>query len=362
MSRVRQCPAPSTAEPSVPRGPIATWTRPRRPVLRVPLLAALVVLTAACDDDPPDAYGNFEADEVTVSAEATGTLQVFDVAEGQRLAAGAVVGQVDTVPLALQRDELQLQVRNAGTRSAEAVAQLRSLEAQLATAEEDLARTERLFEREAATAAERTRLQGTVSSLREQVDAARARSRLAGDEADVVRSRIRQLQDRIDRATVRNPVAGTVLARIAEAGEYVQQGRPLYTVAALDTLTLRAYLSGGQLASVRLGDRVGVRYDAPDGGLRDTVGRVTWIADRAEFTPTPIQTREERVDQVYAVKIRVPNPEGVLKIGMPGEVVLSGSGTGQGAGPSGAAAAEGRSGAGAGGLANATPRVAGAGR
>ncbi len=261
-----------------------------------------------------------------MSSEATGTLQRFDVAEGQRLAAGTVVGQVDTVSLALQRAELQLQVRNAGTRSAEARAQLRALEAQLATAEEDLARTERLFERQAATAAERTRLQGTVSTLREQVAAARVRTRLAGEESDVVEARIRQLEDRIDRATVRNPVAGTVLATMAEAGEFVQPGRPLYTVASLDTLTLRAYLSGGQLAAVRLGDPVGVRYDAPDGGLRETAGRVTWIADRAEFTPTPIQTRDERVDQVYGVKIRVPNPDGVLKIGMPGEVVLGPAG------------------------------------
>jgi HlyD family secretion protein len=266
------------------------------------LFAALgVTALAACDGDGPDAYGNFEADEVTVAAEATGTLQRFDVTEGQRLDAGVVVGQVDTVQLALQRAELELQVRNAGTRSAEARARLRALEAQLATAEEDLARTERLFEREAATASERTRLRGTVSTLREQVEAARAGTRVAGEEADVVRARIDQLEDRIARATVRNPVAGTVLSTVVEAGEYVQQGRPLYTVAALDTLTLRAYLSGGQLAAVRLGDPVGVRYDAPDGGLRETRGRVTWIADRAEFTPTPIQTREERVDQVYGV-------------------------------------------------------------
>jgi len=110
-------------------------------------------------------------------------------------------------------------------------------------------------------------------------------------------------------------------------------------VAALDTLTLRAYLSGGQLAAVRLGDPVGVRYDAPDGGLRETRGRVTWIADRAEFTPTPIQTREERVDQVYGVKIRVPNPDGVLKIGMPGEVVGGGGGGAADAAAGGAAGA-----------------------
>jgi HlyD family secretion protein len=117
-------------------------------------------------------------------------------------------------------------------------------------------------------------------------------------------------------------VAGVVLATYAERGELVQPGQPLYKVANLDTLTLRAYVSGAQLPAVRLGQPVGVVVDAGGDALRTLSGRVSWIASQAEFTPTPIQTREERTEQVYAVKVRVPNPDGALKIGMPGELVL----------------------------------------
>jgi HlyD family secretion protein len=131
-----------------------------------------------------------------------------------------------------------------------------------------------------------------------------------------------QVQDRWERSRVLNPRAGTVLATYVEAGEFVQAGRPLYTVADLDTLTLRAWVSGAQLADIRLGQEVAVRVDAGPDRLRTLPGRVSWIASEAEFTPTPIQTREERISQVYGVKVRVPNPDGVLKVGMPGELVL----------------------------------------
>ncbi|MEJ2540662.1 MAG: efflux RND transporter periplasmic adaptor subunit [Gemmatimonadota bacterium] len=295
------------------------------------MLAIGVALGAAggCHEDGPSAYGNFEAEsQITVSAEVAGTLESLDVSEGMRLEEGEWVGQVDTTALALEHRELTLQARSAGTRADEARAQAASLEARLRSASEELARTRRLYEREAATAQERTRQEGEVEALTEQLAAARARTRMATDEVAVVEARIARLADRIRRATIRNPVRGTVLVGLAEAGEYVQPGRALYTVAPLDTLVLRAYLSGGQLAGVRLGDPVTVLYDGPAGGLDRTGGRVSWIADEAEFTPTPIQTREERVDQVYAVTVRVPNPDGILKIGMPGELVLPGGDAG----------------------------------
>ena len=133
-------------------------------------------------------------------------------------------------------------------------------------------------------------------------------------------ARIAQLQDRMARARVANPVAGTVLAAYARAGEVVQPGTPLYRIADLDTLELRAYITGPQLAAVRLDQDVTIRVDAAEGDLAELPGRVSWIASTAEFTPTPIQTREDRADLVYAVKIRVPNRGGMLKIGMPADV------------------------------------------
>ena len=172
-----------------------------------------------------------------------------------------------------------------------------------------------------------------METLTAEVDAARVRARLAAEETEVMEARIARLNDRAMRTTLVNPVGGTVLVTFVEPGEFVQPGRALYTVAPLDTLVLRAYLSGGLLSGVALGDRLTVRFDEPGGGLGTTEGRVTWISDQAEFTPTPIQTREERVDQVYAVKLRVANPDGRLKIGMPGELWLRGAAGSEQAGP-----------------------------
>jgi len=289
----------------------------------------MITLLAACNDELPDAYGNFESTEVVVSSEATGTLVRFDVEEGDELAVGAIVAQVDTVQMALQAQELALQVSASRIRADEARAQVRALEAQLGTSQDDLDRIRRLFERNAATATDLNRLEGAVSALTEQIDAARSRIQLAQQDGEIVASRMEQLRDRIRRATVLNPVRGTVLTTMVEGGEFVQTGRPLYAVAPLDTLVLRAYVSGSQLVDLRVGNEIEVQYDAGAGTLERRAGRLTWVAPEAEFTPTPIQTRDERVDQVYAVKVRVPNTDRTLKIGMPGELILS-SGGGEG--------------------------------
>jgi HlyD family secretion protein len=298
-----------------------TIPRPRRD-LPVRLAAVTLLVLGGCGDDGPDAYGNFEAEEVAVSAELSGPLLFFGVREGQRLAAGERVGLLDTVPVALQRDELVARREVASLRAEEAAAQVSVVEAQLATAREDRARVERLWEAEAATDQQRVQARGAVRVLEEQLGAARARVRSARQEVEALGVQLAQVQDRWERSRVLNPRAGTVLATYVEAGEFVQAGRPLYTVADLDTLTLRAWVSGAQLADIRLGQEVAVRVDAGADRLRTLPGRVSWIASEAEFTPTPIQTREERISQVYGVKVRVPNPDGVLKVGMPGELVL----------------------------------------
>ena len=291
-------------------------------VLIAPRVLVALPLAAACGDDAPDAYGNFEADPVVVSAEVGGTLVRFDPAEGERLPAGAVVGQIDTVALALQRAELDRQGGASRTRTAEARAQVDVLAAQLATARSELARVRRLHAAEAATARQLDLALGEVRTLTARIEAARAAIGVAREEAGGAAARVRQVDDRLARSRITNPRAGTVLTRYAEPGEWVAPGAPLYEVADLDTLTFRAYVSGAQLAAVRLGDTVRVQVDAAEGGLRTVAGRVTWVAAQAEFTPTPIQTRDERVAQVYAVKVRVANPGGALRIGMPGELVL----------------------------------------
>jgi HlyD family secretion protein len=285
------------------------------------LLAAL--LLAGCRKDAPDAYGSFEAGaETVVSAEGSGRLVRFEAREGEPLAAGAVVAVIDTVALSLRGAELASQQAASETRTREAHAQTGVLMAQLATAREEHARTQRLYRAEAATAQQLNLAEGEVRVLEERIAAARVQTEAAQQEVGGVSARTAQLQEQIRRSQVVNPAPGTVLATYASAGEFVQPGQPLYRIADLRSLVLRAYVSGAQLASVRIGQRVAVQVDAGEDARASFSGTVTWIASEAEFTPTPIQTREERTEQVYAVQVRVPNPNGVLKIGMPGELVL----------------------------------------
>jgi HlyD family secretion protein len=293
---------------------------PTRRALPV-LLAALPAL-AACDGDEPDAYGNFEATEVVVAAEASGQLLRFALEEGARLAAGDTVGLIDTTALALERGELLARRQAARSRAGEVAAQTDVLEAQREVAAREYERARRLLASQAATAQQLDRAEREYRTLGEQIEATRAQRATRRDEIASIEAQIALVDQRLRESRIVNPAAGAVLATYAEPGEVVQAGQPLYRIAPLDTMTLRAYVSGAQLSSVRIGQTVRVRIDAAGGGLRTLPGRVSWIAAEAEFTPTPIQTRDERTEQVYAMKVRVPNPDGALKIGMPAEVVL----------------------------------------
>ncbi|MBC7791437.1 MAG: HlyD family efflux transporter periplasmic adaptor subunit [Anaerolineae bacterium] len=295
--------------------------------LRVLLLTALGVTASACQKDEADAYGNFEAEEVVVSAETAGQLVRFQVEEGLKLEAGAVVGTIDTAQLVLQRREL-LARRDAGrSRTTEVRQQVQVLESQRSVAQREYERTRRLFEQQAATAQQLDRAERDYRTLGEQIEATRAAAGTTQGDVASIDAQVAIVEDRIGRAQIANPMDGTVLTKYAERGELLQVGQPLYKIASMDTLTFRAYVSGDQLAAVRLGANVLVRIDAgtsDDGDkLRDLPGRVSWVSAQAEFTPTPVQTREERTEQVYAVKVRVPNPDGVLKVGMPAELVIA---------------------------------------
>ncbi len=295
-----------------------------RASLRVgPGIAALILGAAACHHDAaPDAYGNFEATEVIVSAQTSGQLQRFIPAEGAKLERGAVVAAVDTTQLALQRAQSVAQREAASARGAEVAAQQRALEAQRDVAQRAYERTQRLYAEKAATAQQLDQAERDYRTLVAQVAAARAQGESAGMDAASSSARVAQLSDQLAKSTVTNPQAGTVLATYTRAGEIVQPGAPLYKIADLDTLVLRAYLSGSQLASVHLGQQVRVHVDRASGGLGTLNGTVSWISPTSEFTPTPVQTRDERADLVYAVKIRVPNANGALRIGMPGDITL----------------------------------------
>jgi HlyD family secretion protein len=286
----------------------------------ISVLAALVL--AGCNRERPDAYGNFEATEVTVAAEVGGRLLAFELDEGDRLGKDSVVGVVDTVPLMLERRGLVARRAAAAARTREAGANISALEVQRTMADREQARTERLLRQAAATAQQGDRAEHDARVAREQLTGARAAQASAREEASALDAQVAAIDDKLARSRVRSPLAGTVLARYVEAGEFVQPGQPLFKLASLDSLTFRAYVSNAQLSRLALGQEVRVGVDRAD-SIATVPGRITWIASSAEFTPTPIQTRDERADQVYAVKIAVANPDGRLRIGMPGELTIA---------------------------------------
>ena len=289
--------------------------------MRASVVALTLALVACSSASEPDAYGNFEADEVVISAQTSGPIMRFEALEGQTISAGALIAVVDTVPLSLERQQLSAQRNVVVSRQREVAAQAGSLDAQLEIAQRGLQRTTRLRDGDAATATQFDGAEREVRVLGAQREALRASAASLAAELVSLDARLAGMRDRIKRATVTSPIAGTVLATYARAGETIQSGQPLAVIADLSTMTLRAYVTGAQLASFRLGQKVTVRVDA-DGTLAELAGEVAWVSARAEFTPTPVQTRSERADLVYAVKIRVKDEAGRLKIGMPGDVTL----------------------------------------
>lgn len=288
------------------------------------LLFSLLVLVAACNrGDEPDAYGTFEANEVVVSAQTTGQLLTFTPVEGAQLARGAVIAIVDTAQLSLERQQLIAQRQATGSRATEVSRQIGVLEVQRSIARRAYERTRRLFAEKAATAQQLDQAERDYRVLGAQIEAARAQQQSVAREVTSGEARVAQINERLGRSHIANPEKGTVLAIFTRAGEVVQPGQPLYRIANLDTLTLRAYVSEAQLYSLKLGGAVQVNVDSGDGKTIQLPGTISWIAAKAEFTPTPVQTRDERADLVYAVKVRVPNSRGIVKIGMPGDIDLA---------------------------------------
>ncbi len=285
-------------------------------------LFLLLPLTACRREKKPDAYGNVEATEVVVGAEANGRIESFSPRDGDGLPAGAIVGRIETTQLGLERQQLTAQRAAASSRLDELANQISALEVQRRIAGRAYERTDRLYAQRAATAQQLDQTERDYRVLGEQIDAARAQSQTIQREVDAAQARVGQVAERIGKGNITNPISGTVLATYVRAGEVTQIGQPLYRIANLQTLEVRAYITEQQLASTHAGQQARVSVDIGKKQRQVLTGTVTWISPDAEFTPTPIQTREERADLVYAIKIRVPNPAGILKIGMPADVDL----------------------------------------
>jgi len=284
------------------------------------ILTGFVFASGCQQQNVSDAYGQFEATETTISAEASGRLIQFSADEGDKLNASQKVGIVDTVMTNLKRRELREQITVIRSRIESIDAQIEVQREELKLANVHLSRIKRLYDENAATGQQLDNATAQVDIITKHINALQTDKRQVHAEIRSVQARIRQLDQQIQDAIIINPVKGTVLTSFAEQYEMVQAGQPLYRIANLDTLTLRVYVSGAQLPKVKIGQQVNVLIDKNKTENQSMQGRVTWIAPEAEFTPQMIQTKEERVSQVYAVELEVPNPGGVLKIGMPGEV------------------------------------------
>jgi len=270
-----------------------------------------------------DATGNFEATEVLVGAEGSGKLMRLDIEEGRELKSGEVIGYIDTTQLHLRRRQLEYSVSAVLARRPDAATQLSTISEQLQTAERERARIERLLKADAATPKQLDDMNAQIDLLKKQYAATRSTlditTRSLQSETLPLKAQLEQVIDQIRKSVVVNPVNGTVLTQYALSQEVVAPGKALYKIADLSVLKLRAYITGTQLPMVKIGQQVTVSVDDGSGGYKTYKGTISWISDKAEFTPKTIQTKEERANLVYPVKISVPN-DGYLKIGMYGEV------------------------------------------
>ncbi|MCF8219583.1 MAG: efflux RND transporter periplasmic adaptor subunit [Bacteroidales bacterium] len=282
------------------------------------LSISLFMVSCSSNDDKSDAYGNFQAKEITVSAQSQGELKSFDVTKGAKLKEGQMLGYIDTSSLHLQRKQLLAKKRSVKTRLNNLKAQINVQEQKLKNAKVQRNRIRKLHADNAATEQQLDDIKGKVKTTEKQIQSIEVQKQGVYAEMDVLDTRIALLEDKIDKAMIKNPVTGTVINKFVEKGELVAPGKTLYKVAEMDKMELKVYISGAQLPHVKIGQKVEVLIDENKTENRKLTGKVSWISDDAEFTPKVIQTKEERVKLVYAVKIRVPN-DGSLKIGMPGE-------------------------------------------
>lgn len=293
------------------------------------ILLFLVVVSVAVSCGPSandaDATGNFEAEEVVVSAEANGKLLRLTLDEGTELKAGQVVGYVDTTQLYLRKKQLLYSVQAIMAKQPDASSQLATIEKQLETAKFEKKRVESLLKDDAATHKQLDDLDAQVELLQKQYASMKTSlqitSRSLVSETLPLKAQLEQTEDQIKKSVITSPMDGLVLAKYAEENEMTATGKPIFKMANLQSLILRAYVAGNQLTSFKLGQTLQVRVDDSQGGYKTYEGVVAWVSDRAEFTPKTIQTKEERANLVYAIKVNVKN-DGFLKIGMYGEVVL----------------------------------------
>lgn len=288
--------------------------------MRTLIFLGWLLIFGGCADkaSKPDAYGNFETDEVIVSSENSGKILLMKLRAGQKVSKGEVIAVTDTTNLLLQRSQLMAQKESVLAQKAGLYAQMAVSDQQIMNIQKDQSRVKKMLADGAATQKQMDDIDGQIALSDKQKKALSVQVSAIDKNAAAVDAQVAVLNDRIATSVVKAPISGIVLEKYAEEGELATPGKPLYKMADTDSLVLRVYVSGPQLTQVKTGKTVKVMIDDNE-GIKEITGTVEWVSPEAEFTPKIIQTREERVKLVYAVKILVPN-DGTLKLGMPGEI------------------------------------------
>ena len=285
------------------------------------VFSLIALMLAACSEnkDKSDAYGTFEATEVTISAESAGKIIYLNITEGQEIKAGDTIALIDTVQLSLKRDALKAQKNGISEKANSITAQIDILKEQKKNSLVEKKRLDKLFKDNAATSQQIDNINGVISVYEKQILSIETQNAPVLAELEAYSKQIEQLQDQVNKSYIVNPINGLVLSKYVEANEVAIQGKALYKLADMSEVYLRVYISGAQLPQIKIGQKVKVLVDKNEKENNEYEGVITWISSSSEFTPKIIQTKEERVNLVYAAKIKVKN-DGVLKIGMPGEV------------------------------------------
>jgi HlyD family secretion protein len=287
------------------------------------LIIIVSVLFTGCKNETnqADAFGNFEATEVIVSAETSGRIVRFDPMEGSDILKGAEVALIDTTLLYLQKGEIDAGMRSVETRIVTINAQNDILDQQIKNLNVNISRIENMLKDDAATQKQMDDLTAQVAVLQKQISANNTQKVSIAAELSVFKSKKATINEQVSRSSVKSPLSGTIIEKYSEQGEITAAGKPLAKIADLSVMKLKVYVSGGQIGSIKTGQTCKVRIDDGKKGYSSFTGTISYISDKAEFTPKIIQTKEERVILVYAVKIDVKN-DGSMKSGMPGEAIF----------------------------------------
>ena len=282
-------------------------------------LIIIGLLNACQTEKTSDAYGNFEDDALIVSAESAGKLIFYQVDEGKSYTKGELLAVIDTMQLHLKKGVLLAGMSTIDSKAQNVESQRSVLKEQLDIQELNQHRIKKMFKDGSATQKQLDDINAQVSITEQKIQNISSQVAAVLSEKQSLEAQVHQMQDLITKSIIYCPIDGTILISFTKENEFAGPGKPLFSIQNIKTLSLKAYISETQLYNIKLGQKVQVNVDAND-GERNLDGEIYWVSSKAEFTPKQIQTKTERQNLVYAIKIRVKNADGHLKIGMPADV------------------------------------------